>query len=82
MATVKNTARGPRGLRTKDGNLVMIEAGQSAEGDFDASEVSDFKAALKAEAAAAPENEDDEAVEEGGEGESAGASSASRRSRS
>lgn len=60
--TVKNTARGPRGIRNADGQLVMIEAGDSATGDFPASEVKDFKAALAYEAgqqpAAAEENEE------------------------
>ena len=49
MATVKNTASGARGIRDGDGNLVMIEAGQSATGDFPASEVKDFNAARKLE---------------------------------
>jgi hypothetical protein len=60
MPSVKNTAKGPRGIRTASGDLVMIEAGQSAEGDFPAAEVKDFKAALAFEAGEAPAPEPDE----------------------
>jgi hypothetical protein len=55
MAKVTNTAKGARGIRDENGNLVMVEAGQSAEGDFSASEVKDFKAALAFEAGQQPE---------------------------
>jgi hypothetical protein len=63
MASVKNTASGPRGIRTSGGDLVMVEAGQSVTGDFPAAEVKDFKAALAFEAgespAAAPDEPDE-----------------------
>jgi ribulose kinase len=65
MATVKNNSKGPRGIRNALGDLVMIEAGQSATGDFPASEVKDFKAALAYEAGEQPEAaEEDEASNE------------------
>lgn len=65
MATsVKNTAKGARGLRTKGGDLVMIEPGQSASGDFSDQEVRDFKAMLKAETAPAAVEADDDDAEE------------------
>lgn len=52
MAKVTNTAKGARGIRTKDGDLVMVEPGQSVSGDFDAAEVRDFNAMVKADAPA------------------------------
>jgi hypothetical protein len=40
--TYTNTARGSRGIRTKDGNLVMIEPGQSVDlEDVDPAEAKD-----------------------------------------
>lgn len=59
MAKIKNTARGPRGLRNENGDVVMIEAGDTVEGNFPASEVKDFKAMLAAEAGPSPEADDD-----------------------
>lgn len=34
MAKITNTSDGPRGAYLKDGRLVMVEKGASAEGDF------------------------------------------------
>jgi hypothetical protein len=69
MPKVTNTAKGPRGIRTASGDLVMVEAGQSASGDFSAAEVKDFKAALAFEAgdaapAAADEDDDESGSDE------------------
>lgn len=58
MATVKNTAKGPRGIRNSNGDLVMIEAGQSVTGEFPASEVKDFNAARKLELGEQPTAEE------------------------
>lgn len=66
MATIKNTAKGPRGLRNARGDVVMIDAGQSTEGDFPASEVKDFKAMLKFEAGEAPGPAVDDEDDKGG----------------
>jgi len=68
MASVKNTAKGPRGIRNAEGHLVMIEAGQSVSGDFPAAEVKDFKKALAFEAGEQPEAE---VEDEGGKGNEA-----------
>lgn len=64
MASVKNTSSGPRGIRTASGDLVMIDAGQSASGDFSAAEIKDFKAALAFEAGGAPAAEEEAASDE------------------
>jgi hypothetical protein len=34
--TITNISTGARGARTKDGALVMLEPGESAEGEFEA----------------------------------------------
>lgn len=54
MAKVTNTSKGPRGIRNASGDIVMIEAGQSADDDFSAAEVKDFNAALAYEAGEQP----------------------------
>jgi hypothetical protein len=52
---VTNVSTGPRGLFGKDGALVMLEVGQSAEGDFDADQPAEWfeVAAVKVEKPAA-----------------------------
>lgn len=70
MATVKNTARGPRGLHNEAGELVMIEPGQSVEGEFSSDAIRDFKKMLEGEAGPAPTNE--APVEAGGDDGGAG----------
>lgn len=42
--TIRNIARGARGVRTTDGELVMIERGESAELDLSAAERKDAEA--------------------------------------
>lgn len=42
--TIRNVAPGPRGVRTKGGDLVMLEAGESQDLDLEAGELEDAKA--------------------------------------
>lgn len=59
MAKIRNTARGPRGLRNKSGDVVMLSPGEEVDSDdFEKSEIDDFKAMLKPPAPPEEDNGD------------------------
>lgn len=66
-AKFKNLARGARGLRNVDGDLIMIEPGETATIDVDKQELADAKASkFFAIDGKKPKADDDEEEEGGG----------------